>query len=263
MKKISQCICFTISFIVLLSFQGCNRQPHARLEEGDYTLSLVSDNQASPTYYIVKYDGTDENITLPNKTDKGYPIIAVGSWAFAGCESIKNLIIPDGFVSLEKNSFYNCSNLESVFIGANVASISEWEVFSSCERLQTFSVNTDNCVFYAKGNCLIDKTSQTVVYGCKDSIIPNEIKRIGACAFSEIDTLEKIVIPESVTHIGSFAFFKATSLNEVTLGDNIEHIGDSAFGECPELVIYCKFVSKPDGWSDTWIHSSTTVIWDS
>lgn len=260
MKKTIAYISFFILSISLL-LSGCSKNIPVHVEMGDYTLKLISEDQATPEYYIVKYNGTDENITLPTKTDEGYPIVTVGSWAFAGCESIKTLVIPDEFVSLEKNSFYNCSNLESVFIGANVASISEWEVFSSCESLQTFSVSTDNCVFYAEGNCLIDKTSQTVVYGCKDSIIPNEIKRIGACAFSEIDTLENIVIPESVSDIGSFAFFKATSLREVYLEDNIEHIGESAFGECPELVIYCELTSKPSGWSDTWVHSVTTVIW--
>ena len=68
--------------------------------------------------------------------------------------------------------------------------------------------------------------------------MPNHVTSIGENAFSYCSSLENVIIPKSVTSIGQFAF-----------------------SSCTELVINCEASSKPSGWSNSWVESSTTVNW--
>ena len=50
----------------------------------------------------------------------------------------------------------------------------------------------------SEGNCVIEKESKRLVYGCKTSKIPNYVTSIGTYAFGEQATLESIQIPVEV-----------------------------------------------------------------
>ena len=51
-------------------------------------------------------------------------------------------------------------------------------------------------------------------------------------AFSDCDSLSKIVIPSSVTSIGDSAFYGCRSLSEIVIPSSVTSIGDSAFYNC-------------------------------
>lgn len=79
------------------------------------------------------------DITLPStlKEFEEHPTIdEYGSMAFGFCESLKNIVIPDGVTKLSAGLFYECSSLESITILASVTEISR-VAFGSCTNLKT------------------------------------------------------------------------------------------------------------------------------
>ncbi len=79
------------------------------------------------------------DITLPStlKEFEEHPTIdEYGSMAFVFCESLKNIVIPDGVTKLSAGLFYECSSLESITIPASVTEISRC-AFGLCTSLKT------------------------------------------------------------------------------------------------------------------------------
>lgn len=68
-----------------------------------------------------------------------------------------------------------------------------------------------------------------------DINIPNNIKSIGAGAFTNCSDLQRITIPDSVTSISYGAFSGCTSLESVVIPNSVTYIGDSTFSGCTSL----------------------------
>ncbi len=153
----------------------------------------------------------------------------------AGC---KNSIIPtDGSVtSLSIWAFWGCSGLRSIEIPNSVTSIGEW-AFSGCTALTNITVSPGNTVYHSKGNCLIETASKTLIFGCMNSVIPDDgsVTSIGEDAFYRCSSLTSIEIPNSVTSIGKQAFAYCDGLVSVEIQNGVTSIGDSAFGYCTNL----------------------------
>lgn len=71
-----------------------------------------------------------ENIDFPNLR-----YIAPG--CFNGCKNLKNVIVPEGVISVGANAFYNCENLESLTLPGTITGF--WW-FSDCKSLKTISL---------------------------------------------------------------------------------------------------------------------------
>ena len=68
---------------------------------------------------------------------------------------------------------------------------------------------------------MIQISNNTLIAGCKTSIIPNSVTSIDSSAFSSCLSLASITIPNSVTSIGNYAFAGCSSLTSVTFMGNI------------------------------------------
>ncbi len=97
--------------------------------------------------------------------------------------------------------------------------------------------------FYKQYGIWFDKETGTVTgfeEGITSLTIPfkidgKKVTKIGDGAFSECDTLERLVLPGSVTEIGNQAFAGCTALKELSLSDNITRIGTESFAQCTAL----------------------------
>lgn len=106
------------------------------------------------------------------------------------------VIIPELETEIKKVAFEDCSNLASVSIPPSVTEIENW-VFSDCPSLASFFVSKDNKVYDSREDCnaIIHTESNTLIYGCKNTIIPPSVTEIGEFAFSGCSGLASIPPP--------------------------------------------------------------------
>ena len=138
--------------------------------------------------------------------------------------------------SIGKNAFYDCPRLTSVTIPNSVTNI-EVGAFRGCSGLTSVTVESGNTHYDSRDNCnaIIETSSNTLIVGCKNTIIPNSVTRIGDYAFYGCSGLTSITIPNSVTSIGSCAFSGCSGLTSVTIGNGVTSIGYRAFSGCSGL----------------------------
>lgn len=171
-------------------------------------------------------------------------VTSIGSNAFSDCAGLTSITIPNNVTSIDYNAFYSCSNLTSVIIGASVTSIGN-NAFSKCTELASIIVESGNARYDSRNSCnaIIETATNTLVVGCKNTIIPNSVTSIGIGAFSYCSGLTSVIIPNGVTSIGSNAFSYCSGLTSVIIPNSVTDLGGYAFLNCTGL----KSVTIPDG----------------
>ena len=163
---------------------------------------------------------------------KGVKII--GKRAFAFCNFLTNIIIPESVTNIGEHAFSCCYSLTSINIPESVTNI-EKAAFSCCDSLTSINIPDS-----------VTSIGKRAFWGC-DSLasitIPNSVTSIGDYAFSDCDSLASITIPDSVTTIGMFAFSDCDSLASINIPNSVTTIGNDAFSKCKSL----KSINIPDG----------------
>ena len=155
--------------------------------------------------------------------------------AFFGCTQLANVTIPQSVLSIGDSAFCRCSSLDEIHIPAMVTSIG-CSAFGGCWNLSSITVDENNENFYAKGNCLIDKSTGTLIAGCKSSRIPySGVVTIGKNAFFSCRWLKALHVPDGVKNIEAEAFSECESLTEVSLPASLIAVHPSAFNNCTKL----------------------------
>lgn len=184
-------------------------------------------------------------------------ITVIGKDAFKGCEGITSVVIPDSVTHIEKSAFSGCTRLRQLTMMDGVEDIDEMafcgcisltgiripasvihianHAFYRCEGFAAIQVAPGNAIYHSENNCCIETKTNRLVFGCKNSIIPDGITHIGAGAFGACLGLRKISIPSSVVEIGSEAFCECKSLESVIIADGVERICARAFMYCSSL----------------------------
>ena len=176
-----------------------------------------------------------KNTIIPNTVTK------IGNFAFDRCDSLTSIVIPNSVTSIGHYAFYGCDSLTSIDIPNSVIEIG-YGVFESCSGLTSIVVESGNPRYDSRNNCnaIIETADNTLIYGCKNTTIPNSVTTIDDYAFYDCDDLTSIVIPNSVTEIGFGAFESCTGLTSIVIPNSVTSIGDGAFCNCWRLTdVYC------------------------
>lgn len=164
----------------------------------------------------------------------GNNLRVINNVTFARCSNLQSVEFPEGVTTLGGQLFYECYNLKSVTIPSTVTSIGEYAI-RSCPALETITVHPNNKVYKSDSNCLIERATNSLLYGTKLSEIPDYVTSIAPHAFWETP-IESIVIPASVREIGLLAFFHCDNLQTVVFESGAEtQLADSAFNNCSNL----------------------------
>ena len=180
--------------------------------------------------------GTDAFGECKNLTSVNIPdgVTSIGSFAFRGCQKLTSLTIPDSVTTIGTDAFHNCIGLTEVNLGSGVTAL-EGNIFCGCSALTNITVDSGNKKYYAEGNCLIEKDGKTIIWGGKNSVIPNDVTSIGASAFAQCKEIINVTLPNSVTSIETHAFLNCDGLTNVTIGSGVTSIGNEAFYSCNNL----------------------------
>ena len=204
---------------ISLPFVGPNREPYT---DGKYsfgyifgtvptslkTVTLTGDSIPEKAFYKC---GSITSILLSGKPTtigknafaqcgiEGIIIPAsvteIGSGAFSGCTSLKNMVIPKGVVEISSSAFSGCSALEEIDIPDSVKSIGSY-AFSNCQQLKSIR-------------------------------LPEGVASVGDCAFRSCTTLTDVTLHDSITSMGEDVFdYTAYYNNEVNWENGLLYIGN-------------------------------------
>lgn len=178
-------------------------------------------NRDGKSYFVSKVIDTSlTSITIPS-TYNGKPVVEIDSFAFDDCKQLTSITIGDNIAKLTCNTFRYCSKLEKINIS---------------------SANSD---YYSRSNCIIEKSSNALIFGCNTNEIPDTVSSIGEYAFFGRD-ITFIIIPNSVLMIKEGAFESCRKLESVIMGNSVTEIERDAFAYCETL----KGILMPDSVRD-------------
>ena len=170
------------------------------------------------------------SLVLPNSVE------TIGSSAFSGCSALTSLVLPNSVETIGDFAFSGCSSLTSLVIPNSVIEIGN-AAFQNCSSLNRISVNANNPVYDSREGCnaIVERASNTLVVGCKETFIPNSVTSIGHSAFYGCSELTSLVVPNSVTNIDDYAMHSCSSLTNFVIPNSVKRIGKFAFNGCSSI----------------------------
>jgi hypothetical protein len=172
-----------------------------------YTVTAIGDDAFNNCDYLI-------SLTIP------VTITSKGNRVFYGCNRLEKIIIHCKNI---EPWFRNKDSLKEVIIGEGTVTIGE-NAFIGCHNLKSVSIS--NSVTSISNSAFEDCVSMT------DLTIGNRVANIGDYAFHNCASLFKLDIPNSVKTIGREAFSRCKKLAKVKMSENVSKIGNDAFRYC-------------------------------
>ncbi len=202
------------------AFSGCSGLTHFVMPNSVKSIGLQA---------FLFCSGLEDITFSDNLTD-------IGERAFFGCSKIKEMVVPESVETIGEHAFSCCSALESISFGKSLKSITA-PLMSSCTSLASISVDEGNPVFDSRNDCnaIISTASNTLLCGCKTSVVPESVTKIGEWAFFNCTGLTCMVLHEGVTEIADGSFSSCSGLKSVNIPSKVSRLGASAFEGCSAL----------------------------
>ena len=192
------------------------------------SVNSISDSAFKNYDYLEKIVVDRGNLVYDSREDCNAIIETATHTLIKGC---KSTVIPNSVKTIGSNAFYTAS-MENIVIPAGVTAIDS-TAFYALEDVKSITVDKNNTVYDSREGCnaIIETKTCTLVYGCKNTVIPSSVCAIGDYAFYDSD-ITKVDIPKNVTSIGAHAFDYCTKITSLTIPSNVKSIGNDAFRAC-------------------------------
>jgi hypothetical protein len=189
--------------------------------------------------------------------------------AFAFCNNLERVTIPEGSVHLGFGAFAGCGKLKDVIIDESV-DLADERIFQGCPCL------ADENGFVIVNNVLYDYCGKDAVINIPDGVtcisngafancdwikevkIPDSVSKIGECAFEQCEGMADesgfvivrdalhgyygesavVVVPDGVASISNYAFAFNFNVSEIYIPDSVSYIGEDAFFGCNDITVH-------------------------
>lgn len=155
------------------------------------------------------------------------------------------LTITNDITRINDRAFYQIDEVTNISIGSGVNSIGNFAFYSTKDNINTISIDKNNANYTSRTannatecNVIIDKTTKTLIQGCKNSTIPNDnsVTKIGDYAFYYCGLSGTLALPSGLTAIGNYSFGYCTKLTgKLAISNTVIDVGESAFSNCSGL----------------------------
>ena len=187
--------------------------------EQEYTVTSIGSS-------AFRYCSDLTSLEVPNS------VTIIGDYAFYYCTNLASFVFPNTVTTIGDYSFMACSSLTSIEIPRSVTSIGEG-AFGVCSGLTAITVDKENLQYDSRNSCkaIIEKSSDKLIAGCRNTVIPGDVTSIGAYAFASCG-FTSVEIPNGVTSIAEFAFWNCLDLHSLEIPSSVTSIGLAAFTYC-------------------------------
>ena len=152
----------------------------------------------------------------------GRKITSLENYAFHGCYSMEEVVMPNTITNIGNYCFNSCCALKSIVIPNSITSISD-------ASLAYCTGATD--IVLSKNLVNIGATALQKCYSITNITIPNNVKSIGNEAFGYCYALRGIRMPNGLQSMGD-AFVSCYSLEAINIPPAISTIGKTTFQSC-------------------------------
>lgn len=204
----------------------------------DYEYT-VENNVATITHYL----GDSENVIVPSTID-GYKVKTIEFDAFRNdnAKNIKTVVVSEGIENVLDWLFTSCKQMESITLPGTVKELATDWFFIGSTRLKELKFSSKNVRYYLDNGILYDSQKKQLMLCPAQNNFKNGEYRvlddtidIRSWAFSNCETLKKVIMPDSVTTIGDSTFSSCSNLKEIVLSKSINTMGHNAFGSLINL----------------------------
>ena len=160
--------------------------------------------------------------------------------------TLKEVILPEGLISIEEAAFAHCTALEKLNVPSTVNTLGRWILENT--KVTSFTIpqgvtEIPASCFYGSAITTINIPSSVKTIGnwafqdakLTEVVIPSSVTSIGKWAFgceNNNPTLQSVIIEANITEIPECCFYLQTKLTSLSLPEGITAIGDDAFCGC-------------------------------
>lgn len=191
-------------------------------------LSMIGDEEFS----LCGDEGCSRltSVTLPETLTR------IGGGAFMGCRSLEDIHLPSSLITMS-DAFDFCTSLRFIYIPKAVRYVS---AFRECTSLESIVVDADNPYLDSRNDCnaIIETSTNKLIAGCGNTVIPEDVVAIGQMAFAGMTGLSEVTIPDGVYDIGFDAFQGTTWYNSQP--DGLVYAGKVAYRVKGQVAVECR-----------------------
>ncbi len=178
-----------------------------------------------------------KQISLPSS------ISEYGDYTFAGCDTLRTVTLAKDLTVLGANQFYECAGLVNITLPDGITEI-PYGTFLGCKNLKEIKLPLN-----------LTAIGSNAFSGCKalaTLTLPEGVKELYSECFAGCTSLISIKLP-SLNTLSYGTFLGCTGLKTIYMPSTIQKVevkgADGPFYCCSEsLVIYTDAPSKPDNW---------------
>lgn len=200
-----------------------------------------------------------EKLTIPNS------VTEIGMDAFRYAENLTNFVLPESINIISGGAFGDCTSLTNIFIPKSVTQIDNSAFMGCSNSTLNVAVDAENPNYDSRDNCngIIETATDTMFFGCRNSIIPNTVKSL-VYTFQGCSNLTEITIPEGVTYIGWTAFTGCSGLTgNLTIPSTVTSLNFACFSGCTGLDSFTFLSTTPPSlsWAKNEFDGTTCPIY--